>query len=819
MRDLIVLDTETTGVDARKDGIIEIAAAKIADGQIVATFQTLVKPTVPLGVTVAVLTGIQPAELIDAPAIAEAGQALLKFAGDLPIAGHNISFDLDFLKAGGINLPGRSLDTLDLAIVILPKLPFHSMQFLCQHYQFKNQPSHRAMSDVNATVELINLLIGKTQQAPAPILQKIRRLIPRSDWEWSWVFDENNSWQSSAPAHSPSFWGAPGATPWPFKPGTGKPESYKSNRYDPERGPAVAKASVFASATPDKMAGRQDDGKGVDWKNIKPGFNVYELSPQFPQLPVNISLAQADEKSVLVVSNDIFYKHNWREMNLQPQFPTTVQLDADRWEFLLGKDKLKSTELKLIIKVLLTGYPHKPFNPDDTYLTRDEFYLWGQKLAPFYPTPTDLPPRAVMNFTTFAEVLSVRADILSNRHIYLPQWTEFDEWANIAATKILSEPYLHAAVASRRDFVHDVVTDNKTADELFKTLNNFGSSLQELWKSFEDLWDSVADQQTSEISPLLIRTATGKLVSSYAKEAVELLDSFLTKIQGLPDSIAKAHQIEHTQKLLDYLKCLVAPSAAAKIYLTGYAERITVFIIKQPLPNVWQTIAPLPIVIASNGLLVDGRSDFVARVLGQATEVGLIMGEGSAVVDKQIILTPDLPERKDAIYQFAIFDYLKNKLLRANERVLVVFSNQAQLAEFFESNFGQIEGVELISQNVAGNVEILQSKLVEKNGFALLINNNSLPKFLPVVEKLDKVIFLTLPFDPPGTLGQVIAKDRFKDEFSDYGLPRTIIKFKGYLAELYWKTNRIWILDSRLAKTEWGRVVPRSLSGFHITEI
>jgi len=211
MRDLIVLDTETTGVEAKRDSIIEIAAARVSNGKIVDQFQTLVKPANPLNVTVSVLTGIKPEELENAPVIAEVGPKLLEFVGDLPIVGHNISFDTDFLKSHGVDPPGHSLDTLDLAITLLPKVPFHSMQFLSKFLELKNQPSHRAMSDVLATVDLINAIVGLAQSIPIDILKNIRELAAKSDWEWSWVFDEKISWQSSAPTplssarHAESF--------------------------------------------------------------------------------------------------------------------------------------------------------------------------------------------------------------------------------------------------------------------------------------------------------------------------------------------------------------------------------------------------------------------------------------------------------------------------------------------------------------------------------------------------------------------------------------------------------------------------------------
>ena len=137
MKELIVLDIETTGVDFTHDDIIEISAVKLIGNEVVDKFTTLIKPTMAkLGPTVSTLTGINPDDLKVAPVLAEVRDSLLTFCGTLPIVGHNIGFDVDFLKEKGINLPGDRLDTLELAYTLLPKLPFYSMEFLAYRYQF-----------------------------------------------------------------------------------------------------------------------------------------------------------------------------------------------------------------------------------------------------------------------------------------------------------------------------------------------------------------------------------------------------------------------------------------------------------------------------------------------------------------------------------------------------------------------------------------------------------------------------------------------------------------------------------------------------------
>ncbi|MFH1088546.1 MAG: exonuclease domain-containing protein [Patescibacteria group bacterium] len=878
--ELIVLDTETTGVNAKEDSLIEIAAARVVDGQVVDRFQTMVKPVkTPLNTTVSVLTGIKPEDLVNAPDISDIKDKLLEFVGELPITGHNISFDLDFLKANGIDPLGHSLDTLDLVIAVLPKLPYHSMQFLAQYFQLPAKPSHRAMDDVLATADLVNVIISYVQNLPEPILKNIKEVLAKSDWEWSWVFDTPD-WHTTIPL--PDFSRHSGEAPLGLT-----PESY-SNLYDPRRGEdndARKTSSFIRSWT------SQDDVI----EKIKTGLNLFELPPDIPQIPANIALAANDKQSVLVVSNNTFNQTDWVQHKLNPQFGSTVQLDADRFKFLLDKPKLKSPDAKLLIKVFLTGYPQKPLNPDQIYLSRDEYYLWEQKLAPLKAVIDKLPDQVVCNFSTLWEILESNPDLLKNRTIYLPQWLEFTDWALFKSVRIFTELYLNAAVSSRRDYVHDFINDNKIADEMFKLLNNFGTQINSLWSAVGNLWQTTGGDKTIEINGLFTTTKAGKEVAKFAGQAEQTLNKFLEKVEFTPEHSARVRQIEHTKKLLEHLQAL-SGETEHEVYLTGYLDRVTMYVARLPLTNIWQTpptpplskggkggvgLKDLRIAIVSNSLLVSGAEDFMTNIFGEPVitqtlsaissepplrHPGLVQdriidslaasrgnGQAGSLAQKNKIPGPagpepslrgrspsgaepgrkqarndddkkpikvvkSLPDRKAPDYEDKVFNYLRQNL-QPTEKNLVVFSNNPQVGIFFEKYYQQIPGVDVVSYNVAGNSEMLADKLAQKSGFTLLVSNSNLVKYLKSVETLDRVIFLTMPFDPPGTLGQILATTKLRNDFTDYALPRAVLKFKQALADLHGKTNEFLILDSRLVNADWASPILSSLSNFSIEEI
>nr|MCS5671884.1 exonuclease domain-containing protein [Acidimicrobiales bacterium] len=115
-----IVDLETTGISPAECSITEIAAVKLRGGECLGTFQSLVDPGCGIPPSITVLTGITSAMLVDAPRIAKVLPSLLEFLGDAVVVGHNVRFDLAFLRAAlaGADRPplsNRSIDTCGLA--------------------------------------------------------------------------------------------------------------------------------------------------------------------------------------------------------------------------------------------------------------------------------------------------------------------------------------------------------------------------------------------------------------------------------------------------------------------------------------------------------------------------------------------------------------------------------------------------------------------------------------------------------------------------------------------------------------------------------
>ncbi len=181
--ELVVLDTETTGLDPVRDRVVEIGAARLDAGlRVVATWDTLVDPGCPLPLQIARLTGLSPDDLAAAPPFGDAYAALRDFLGDAVVVGQNVAFDLAMLGAAAARCSAppphpRVFDTLEAALLLLPELDRHGLSSLALTLDLGDAP-HRALPDALATAALLRELARRA----AGLSDAERRLLTAAAW-------------------------------------------------------------------------------------------------------------------------------------------------------------------------------------------------------------------------------------------------------------------------------------------------------------------------------------------------------------------------------------------------------------------------------------------------------------------------------------------------------------------------------------------------------------------------------------------------------------------------------------------------------------
>jgi len=159
----IVLDIETTGLDAKKDKITEIGAVKIRNKDIVDSFHSFVNPGIPIPEKIIKLTGITDKMVANAPTIDRVLIEFEEFIEDAVLVAHNASFDLSFIKHNGkkvnMELKNPILDTLALSKGLLKELKRHKLDIVAKHLGVNLDNHHRALDDARATGEILLKLI------------------------------------------------------------------------------------------------------------------------------------------------------------------------------------------------------------------------------------------------------------------------------------------------------------------------------------------------------------------------------------------------------------------------------------------------------------------------------------------------------------------------------------------------------------------------------------------------------------------------------------------------------------------------------------
>jgi DNA polymerase-3 subunit epsilon len=162
-----VLDLETTGGDRADDMITEVGAVKVRGGECLGTFQTLVNPGRAIPPVITVLTGLTDALVAPAPRIEAVLPSLLEFMRDTVLVGHNIGFDVAFLRAaferaGHPRYDPMRIDTVALARrLVRDEVPDCRLGTLASRLRLDHRPTHRALDDALATTDLLHVLIER----------------------------------------------------------------------------------------------------------------------------------------------------------------------------------------------------------------------------------------------------------------------------------------------------------------------------------------------------------------------------------------------------------------------------------------------------------------------------------------------------------------------------------------------------------------------------------------------------------------------------------------------------------------------------------
>lgn len=185
---IVVVDLETTGGDPSRDAITEIGAVKVRGGEVLGEFATLVDPGRSIPPQIVRLTGITEAMVYDAPKIGEVLASFVEFARGSLLVAHNARFDMGFLRHHasrlGMEWPFHtSLCTVRLARRVLTRdeAPTVRLGALAELFAVSVRPTHRALDDARATVEVLHRLLERIGNQGVHTYADLTAYLPRGN--------------------------------------------------------------------------------------------------------------------------------------------------------------------------------------------------------------------------------------------------------------------------------------------------------------------------------------------------------------------------------------------------------------------------------------------------------------------------------------------------------------------------------------------------------------------------------------------------------------------------------------------------------------
>ena len=171
---ILVVDTETTGIDVHQDRVVELGAAYFRGGVRREVHRARINPGCPIPVEASQIHGIYDKDVCDKPTFVQVAPRFLSHVdgsalrGEAPLlAGYNAtSFDIPLLNAELLRagVPGHidPAQVLDLMFFVRwhhRDLRSRSLESVCQHYRIPLLRAHSALSDATATGHLMLKLI------------------------------------------------------------------------------------------------------------------------------------------------------------------------------------------------------------------------------------------------------------------------------------------------------------------------------------------------------------------------------------------------------------------------------------------------------------------------------------------------------------------------------------------------------------------------------------------------------------------------------------------------------------------------------------
>ena len=162
-----VVDTETTGMFAEHNKVMDIGIVLIDQNEITNSWETLINPQQDVPYWITTYTKLTNQDVDNEPPFEHFATDIQDLLKKRVFVAHNVMFDYWFLfhefKRLGVPFEYPKLCTVKLGRKLLPLLGSASLDSLTSHYGIEIEARHRALPDAQATAEILLDFIQKAK--------------------------------------------------------------------------------------------------------------------------------------------------------------------------------------------------------------------------------------------------------------------------------------------------------------------------------------------------------------------------------------------------------------------------------------------------------------------------------------------------------------------------------------------------------------------------------------------------------------------------------------------------------------------------------
>lgn len=749
----VCVDIETTGLDPKKDHIIEVAIVTFDKNQIIDEWSSLFKCPIPLPEFTKRLTGITDEMLKDAPKLEDLKDLIKEKIGELPIMGHYINFDVGFLNERGFDLNNVQMDSFQLVQVLLAKEASYSLEVLAEKLGITQDDAHRALDDVKANIELVWRLYGHVKALNPAEKQAAQAILERSDWAW-----------------------APALLEWIQESGGERIPSTHSER----------------SRVSEKHANLQALSQ-----TLTPPFLLEEVSHTSQDL-IDYSLGLEGQVLLSVPELSTFPTHPELSILKHPN----QYLDEERLSLYLNKTKLNQTETLLGLKVSLWLQHTEQGERSELRMIKEEEDAWlniacQESDAPqsFYKKAQDRASHSKIRVIDHFHFLKDRSR--KNPSLEIPENVVVGEGENLL--KVMEHAW-HIQLNEGR-FLQSLQHLKEENPETKIELTHLDSKISILMGLIGMMLQKYSDENLREmlfIEAFHRNTLEWKKIQESAASIQEALESLKDRVQN---SASKTELLKH----LIYLnKILNGASATTWITLTREGAPTL-----HSFPNnrfelfkerVWNMKTALH--LFCHHARYKGNFGFIQTELGLPDTLQTLHSEEVMALPllevQGKISSPNEPSNV-----MEVVHELSQHLPGIQGNALLLVTSKFSAEQFFYKlgKTAKENERQLFVQNMGGGMGKIFKMAQKSDGHNLFVGNEYFMNFLlnEGVE-LKLLVVHRLPFSPPHAPIQKARASSYKNHYLEFGLPQAQLNFFGILTRFLgnnWADKKILLADPR----------------------